>query len=101
MSNYLKTTPLPYYFKGKLLQPFRKNDYTKEEKLEIVIKLNQEYAAGMLPVSKLIWIYENDCFGKYTVQLIIDDMLEKGIIKLNPITLDKRRFRLKKGFFDW
>jgi DUF971 family protein len=55
----------------------------------------------MLPISKLIWIYENDCFGKYTVQLIIDDMLEKGIIKLNPITLDKRTFRKKKTIFDW
>ena len=40
-------------------------------------------------------------FGKFTVECIIDDMLEKEIIKINPITLDKRRFREKKGFFDW
>ena len=101
MSNYLKTTPLPYYFKGKLLQSFRKNDYTKEEKLEIVIKLNQEYKAGILSVGKLVWIWENDRFGKFTCELIIDDMLERGILKLNPITMDKRTFRKKKTIFDW
>ena len=101
MSNSYPVTPLPYYFKGKELQPTKNNSYTFKEKVEICIKLNQEYKAGILSVGKLVWIWENGRFGKFTVECIIDEMLEKKIIKINPITLDKRRFREKKGFFDW
>ena len=101
MSNNSIITPLPYLYKNKELQSFRKNTYTFKEKVEIVIKLNQEYKAGILSVGKLVWIWENDRFGKFTCELIIDDMLERGILKLNPITLDKRTFRKKKTIFDW
>ena len=101
MSNNSIITPLPYFYKNKKLQSFRKNTYTFKEKVEIVIKLNQEYKAGILSVGKLVWIWENDRFGKFTCELIIDDMLERGILKLNPITMDKRRFRKKKTIFDW
>ena len=52
-----------------------------------------------MSVGKLVWIWENGRFGKFTVECIIDDMLEKGIIKINPITLDKRTFRKKKTIF--
>ena len=101
MFNNSTIAPLPYLYKNKELQSFRKNTYTFKEKVEICIKLNQEYKAGILSVGKLVWIWENGRFGKFTVECIIDDMLEKEIIKLNPITLDKLKFREKKGFFDW
>ena len=81
MSNSYPVTPLPYYFKGKELQPTKNNSYTFKEKVEICIKLNQEYKAGILSVGKLVWIWENGRFGKFTVECIIDDMLEKEIIK--------------------
>ena len=84
MSNSYPVTPLPYYFKGKELQPTKNNSYTFKEKVEICIKLNQEYKAGILSVGKLVWIWENGRFGKFTVECIIDDMLEKEIIKINP-----------------
>ena len=101
MSNKFPPTPLPYLFKGKPLQSMRKNNYSKSEKIEIVIKINNEYKAGLLPLSKLIWIWVNERFGKFTAEMLIDDMLEKGIIKLNPITMDKRTFRKPKTIFDW
>lgn len=101
MSNHFPPTPLPYYFKGKLLQSMRQNNYSKEEKLEIVLKLNSEYKAGILPVSKLLWIWFECAFGKFTAELILDDMLEKKIIPFNPVTLDGKSFRKKKTAFDW
>ena len=48
MSYSYSVTPLPYYFKGKELQPTKNNSYTFKEKVEICIKLNQEYKAGIL-----------------------------------------------------
>ena len=37
MSNSYPVTPLPYYFKGKELQPTKNNSYTFKEKVEICI----------------------------------------------------------------
>jgi len=101
MSNNSIITPLPYFYKNKKLQSFRKNTYTFKEKVEIVIKLNQEYKAGILSVGKLVWIWEKECWGSFSVELFIDKLLEKGVIKKNPITNDTRTFRKKKTIFDW
>ena len=92
--------PSYYYYKDKPLQHFYKNDYTKEEKLEITMQLESDYKAGMLSVSQCRWIYNNQKYGSYTATRIMDEMMKK-----NPITGDERRFSNPSGKpktkFDW
>ena len=104
MSNKFSATPpeeSPYYYKDKPLQHFYKNNYTKEEKLEITIQLQSDYEAGMLSVSQCRWIYNNSRYGSFTATKIMDDMMKKDIVKKNPISNDKRLFHKPKNTFDW
>ena len=97
--------PSYYYYKDKPLQHFYKNDYTKEEKLEITMQLQSDYEAGMLSVSQCRWIWENKRYGSFTASRIMDEMMNKKIIKKNPVTGDSRRFSNPSGktksIFDW
>ena len=86
-----------YYYKNKPLQHFYNNDYSKEEKLEITIQLQSDYEAGMLSVSQCRWIWENKRYGSFTASRIMDEMMNKKIIKKNPITGDDRRFSNPSG----
>ncbi len=101
MSNDSTIIPLAYTYKGKPLQHRKFNDYTKEEKLEIIIQLNNEFQNGLLSVNQMVWIWERECWGSFSVELFIDKLLEKGVIKKNPITNDTRTFRKPKTIFDW
>jgi len=89
--------PSYYYYKDKPLQHFYKNDYTKEEKLEITMQLESDYKAGMLSVEQCRWIYNNQRYGSYTATRIMDEMMNRKIIKKNPITGDNRRFSNPSG----
>ena len=97
--------PHLYYYKDKPLQHFYKNDYSKEEKLEITMQLESDYKAGMLSVEQCRWIYNNQRYGSYTATRIMDEMMNRKIIKKNPITGDDRRFSNPSGKpktkFDW
>jgi hypothetical protein len=97
--------PSYYYYKDKPLQHFYKNTYSKEEKLEITTQLESNYKAGMLSESQLVWVFENSRYGSYTATRIMDEMLNKKIIKRNPVTGDSRRFSNPSGKpktkFDW
>jgi len=97
--------PHLYYYKDKPLQHFFRNDYSKEEKLEITMQLESDYKAGMLSESQLVWVFENSRYGSYTATRIMDEMLNKKIIKRNPVTGDSRRFSNPSGkpksIFDW
>jgi len=109
MNDSSNTTSAPpsnfYYYKNKPLQHFYKNDYTKEEKLEITMQLQSDYEAGMLSVSQCRWIWENKRYGSFTASRIMDEMMNKKIIKKNPVTGDSRRFSNPSGktksIFDW
>ena len=97
--------PSYYYYKDKPLQHFFRNDYTKEEKLEITMQLESDYKAGMVSAAQLKWIYSESRYGAYTATRILDEMLNKKIIKRNPVTGDDRRFSNPSGKtktkFDW
>lgn len=104
MNDSFKDTPPEeslYYYKGKPLQHFYKNNYTKEEKLEITIQLQSDYEAGMLSVEQCRFIYNNSRYGSFTATKIMDDMMKKDIVKKNPISNDKRLFHKPKNTFDW
>ena len=81
MSDKFSATPPEephlYYYKDKPLQHFYNNNYTKEEKLEIVMQLESDYKAGMLSVSQCRWIYNNSRFGSFTATRIMDDMMKR------------------------
>ena len=89
--------PHLYYYKDKPLQHFYKNDYSKEEKLEITMQLESDYKAGMVSAAQLKWIYSESRYGAYTATKILDEMLNKKIIKRNPVTGDSRRFSNPSG----
>jgi len=109
MNDSSNTTSAPpsnfYYYKNKPLQHFYKNDYSKEEKLEITMQLESDYKAGMVSAAQLKWIYSESRYGAYTATRILDEMLNKKIIKRNPVTGDSRRFSNPSGKlktkFDW
>jgi hypothetical protein len=69
------------YFKEEPLQHWYNNNYTKEEKLQIVIDLQNDYENGLLSQETIAWIVNNKRFGEFSCRLIIQDMLKKGIIK--------------------
>ena len=69
------------YFKEEPLEHSYNNSYTKEEKLQIVIDLQNDYENGLLSQETIAWIVNNKRFGEFSCRLIIQDMLKKGIIK--------------------
>ena len=69
------------YFKEEPLEHSYNNSYTKEEKLQIVLDLWQDYENGLLSQETIAWIVNNKRFGDFSCRLIIQDMLKKGIIK--------------------
>jgi len=69
------------YFKEEPLEHSYNNRYTKEEKLQIVLDLWQDYENGLLSQETIAWIVNNKRFGDFSCRLIIQDMLKKGIIK--------------------
>ena len=69
------------YFKEEPLEHSYNYRYTKEEKLQIVLDLWQDYENGLLSQETIAWIVNNKRFGDFSCRLIIQDMLKKGIIK--------------------
>ena len=89
-----------YYYNNEPLQLSYRNTYTADQKIEIVLKLQQDYEAGMVSDAQMRWIVNNLKFGAWTVQNIIDKMMFNNKIKINPITLDNRTFKKKPTPFD-
>ncbi len=101
MNKLTSTPPLPYTFKGKPLQKTRSNNYTKEEKIELIEQLWNDYYGGMIKPQVLTNIVLDNLYPSYTAQLILNDMMQKGILKKNPFTLTDKPIFKKKGLFDW
>lgn len=101
MNKLTSTPPLPYTYKGKPLQKTRSNNYTKEEKIELIEQLWNDYHGGMIKPQVLTNIVLDNLFPSYTAQLILNDMMQKGILKKNPFTFTDKPIFKKKGLFDW
>jgi len=101
MSDSSNTTPAPpsslYYYKNKPLQHFVFNQYTKEEKIEITLQIERDFEASMITVEQLTWIIEEKKYGGFTAGRCLDKLLDKKVIKKNPITGDERRFSNPSG----
>ena len=89
-----------YYYNNEPLQLSYRNNYTPPEKIEIVLKLQQDYESGMVSDAQVRWIVNNAKFGSFTIMKIIDKLLFEKKLKHNPITLDKRTFFKPKRPFD-
>ena len=89
-----------YYYNNEPLQLSYRNTYTADQKIEIVLKLQQDYEAGMVSDAQVRWIVNNAKFGSFTIMKIIDKLLFEKKLKYNPITLDKRTFYKPKSPFD-
>ena len=89
-----------YYYNNEPLQLSYKNTYTADQKIEIVLQLQNDFSSGMLSANQMRWIVNNLKFGAWTVQNIIDKMMFNNKIKINPITLDNRTFKKKPMPFD-
>jgi len=89
-----------YYYNNEPLQLSYKNTYTADQKIEIVLQLQNDFSSGMLSANQMRWIVNNLKFGAWTVQNIIDKMMFNNKIKINPITLDNRTFKKKPTPFD-
>ena len=89
-----------YYYNNEPLQLSYRNTYTADQKIEIVLQLQNDFSSGMLSANQMRWIVNNLKFGAWTVQNIIDKMMFNNKIKINPITLDNRTFKKKPTPFD-
>ena len=89
-----------YYYNNELLQLSYKNTYTADQKIEIVLQLQNDFSSGMLSANQMRWIINNKKFGSFTIQRIVDKLMFDNKIKLNPITLDDRTFSKKPMPFD-
>jgi len=69
------------YFKDEPLPHRNRNNLSKSDKLQIINDLWEDYNNGLLDNETISWITNNDRFGHFTCQLIIEDMLRKKIIK--------------------
>ena len=49
----------------------------------------------------LVAIVLDKLFPAYTAQLILNDMMEKGVLKINPFNHTTKPIFKKKGLFDW
>ena len=103
MSDKFSDTPPEdsYNYKDKPLEQFHFNNYTKEEKLDIVLQIERDFNAGMISINQLTWIYEQKRFGSFSAGLCLDKLMKKNVLKRNPITGDKRLFNKEKSKFDW
>jgi hypothetical protein len=81
-----------YYYNNEPLQLSYRNTYTAAEKIEIVLKLQQDYESGMVSDAQVRFIVNNAKFGSFTIMKIIDKLLFEKKLKHNPITLNKRTF---------
>ena len=94
-----------YYYKNKPLQHFVFNQYKKEEKIEITLQIERDFEASMITVEQLTWIIEEKKYGGFTAGRCLDKLLDKKVIKKNPVTGDERRFSNPSGKpktkFDW
>ena len=89
-----------YYYNNEPLQLSYSNTYTAAEKIEIVLKLQEDYESGMVSDAQVRFIVNNAKFGSFTIMKIIDKLLFEKKLKYNPITLDKRTFFKPKRPFD-
>ena len=89
-----------YYYNNEPLQLSYRNTYTPQDKIEIVLQLQNDFSSGMLSANQMRWIVNNLKFGSWTIQNIIDKMMFNNKIKINPITLDNRTFKKKPTPFD-
>ncbi len=89
-----------YYYNNEPLQLSYKNTYTADQKIEIVLQIENDFKSGMLTAEHMRYIVNNLKFGSWTVQNIIDKMMFNNKIKINPITLDNRTFKKKPTPFD-
>ena len=89
-----------YYYNNEPLQLSYRNTYTADQKIEIVLQLQNDFSSWMLSANQMRWIVNNLKFGAWTVQNIIDKMMFNNKIKINPITLDNRTFKKKPTPFD-
>ena len=89
-----------YHYNGEPLQLSYNNTYTPPDKVNIVLKLQEDYEAGMVSDAQVRWIVNNAKFGSFTIMKIIDNLLFQKKLKYNPITLDKRTFYKPKSPFD-
>ena len=89
-----------YHYNNEPLQLSYRNTYTADQKIEIVLKLQQDYEAGMVSDAQVRFIVNNAKFGSFTIMKIIDKLLFEKKLKYNPITLDKRTFYKPKRPFD-
>ena len=89
-----------YYYNNEPLQLSYRNTYTAAEKIEIVLKLQQDYESGMVSDAQVRFIVNNAKFGSLTIMKIIDKLLFEKKLKHNPITLNKRTFYKPKRPFD-
>ena len=89
-----------YYYNNEPLQLSYRNTYTADQKIEIVLQIENDFKSGMLSANQMRWIVNNLKFGAWTVQNIIDKMMFNNKIKINPITLDNRTFKKKPTPFD-
>jgi len=89
-----------YYYNNEPLQLSYKNTYTADQKIEIVLQIENDFKSGMLSANQMRYIVNNLKFGSWTVQNIIDKMMFNNKIKINPITLDNRTFKKKPTPFD-
>jgi hypothetical protein len=55
----------------------------------------------MLKSDILVIIVLDKLFPAYTAQLILNDMMEKKILKKNPFTNTTNLIFKKKGIFEW
>jgi hypothetical protein len=90
-----------YLFNGMPLQSKYNNNYTRGEKIEIVLQLENDYQNGMLSGNTLKEIILNKLYGSFTALRILSNMQEKGIIKTNPFTNNNKPILPKKTIFDW
>ena len=89
-----------YYYNNEPLQLSYRNTYTPQDKIEIVLQIENDFNSGMLSANQMRWIINNKKFGSFSVQRIIDKLMFENKIKLNPVTLDDRTFKKKPTPFD-
>ena len=89
-----------YYYNNEPLQLSYRNNYTPQDKLNIVLQLERDYSSGMVSDAQVRFIVNNAKFGSFTIMKIIDKLLFEKKLKHNPITLDKRTFYKPKRPFD-
>ena len=89
-----------YYYNNEPLQLSYSNNYTPQDKLNIVLQLERDYSSGMVSDAQVRFIVNNAKFGSFTIMKIIDKLLFEKKLKHNPITLDKRTFYKPKRPFD-